>query len=176
MIPAWLPHMSVGKVGKSTISRDLFVDPSIVETGPEFLTFGRLPSTPIDDGDSIVQMILRVVQVPSVRRRPVPLVRSFPREILDAVRTGHEKISDIARDAHLSREGFIRRFNREFGMTPHAYRLAERVSRARTMLRRGETPIAAANDTGFADQSHLGRVFRRAFGTTPARFRRAWCP
>ena len=175
VIPAGLPHRSVGRIGKSTISRDIFIDPSTLESSSEFLMFGRLPSAPTDDEDAIVQLILRVVLVPCVRRRPVPLVPSFPREILDAVRTGHERVSDIAHDAHLSREGFIRKFNREIGMTPHAYRLAERVSRARAMLRRGETPIAAANEAGFADQSHLGRVFRRAFGTTPARFRRAWC-
>ncbi|MEM8950277.1 MAG: AraC family transcriptional regulator, partial [Pseudomonadota bacterium] len=39
-------------------------------------------------------------------------------------------------------------------------------SRARARLTRSASR--------FADQSHLGRVFRRAFGTTPARFRQAW--
>ncbi|MGI9506756.1 MAG: helix-turn-helix domain-containing protein, partial [Geminicoccaceae bacterium] len=62
----------------------------------------------------------------------------------------------------------------EMGMTPHAYRIAERASLARAKLRRGEKPAFAAYDAGFADQSHLGRVFRKAFGTTPARYRQAW--
>ncbi|WP_204353006.1 helix-turn-helix domain-containing protein [Salinicola peritrichatus] len=41
-----------------------------------------------------------------------------------------------------------------------------------TWLAAGETPVDVAGQFGFADQSHLGRWFRRAYGMTPADYRR----
>nr|WP_319003769.1 AraC family transcriptional regulator [Shewanella chilikensis] len=38
------------------------------------------------------------------------------------------------------------------------------------MLRLGASPIQVAQDSGFCDQSHLNRQFKRAFGTTPGQF------
>jgi AraC-like DNA-binding protein len=57
-------------------------------------------------------------------------------------------------------------------MPPHAFRLAARLNLARALLRNGEPIAAVAAHTGFADQSHLGRLLRRAFGTTPGAYRR----
>jgi AraC-like DNA-binding protein len=39
------------------------------------------------------------------------------------------------------------------------------------MLAREERPAAVAITCGFADQSHLGRWFRRAYGMTPSVYR-----
>jgi AraC-like DNA-binding protein len=56
-------------------------------------------------------------------------------------------------------------------MPPHAYRLAERLNAARERLRAGAAPAELAAELGFADQSHLGRHFRRLFGTSPRAYR-----
>jgi AraC-like DNA-binding protein len=85
----------------------------------------------------------------------------------------HLTIGDIASARGMSREGFIRWFDRNTGMTPHAYRVARRLNRARALLATGTAPAAAAADAGFADQSHMGRHFRLAFGATPAAYRYA---
>ena len=51
--------------------------------------------------------------------------------------------------------------------------LMQRVSRARTLLVNSNTAIGAiALECGFADQSHLTRVFTRVFGIAPATLRR----
>lgn len=83
-------------------------------------------------------------------------------------------IADLARRAGSSREGFTRRFGREAGMPPHAHRLIHRLNRARALLRTGMPLAMAAAETGFADQSHMGRHFRRVFGTTPGAYRATW--
>ncbi|NER62084.1 AraC family transcriptional regulator, partial [Pseudomonas sp. MAFF212428] len=42
----------------------------------------------------------------------------------------------------------------------------------RRQLAAGQRPAQVALDLGFADQSHLGRWFVRAYGLTPAQYRR----
>jgi transcriptional regulator GlxA family with amidase domain len=76
----------------------------------------------------------------------------------------------------MSREGFSRMFARRHGMPPHAFWLMARLNHARGLLRAGEDIAGVAAETGFADQSHLGRWFRRAFGVTPGRYRSGWPP
>ncbi|WP_252181301.1 AraC family transcriptional regulator [Azospirillum sp. B4] len=82
-----------------------------------------------------------------------------------------DTVSQAARRAGLSREGYSRRFKRLHGLAPQEFRLLDRLNAARCLLRSGESIAAVAADTGFADQSHLGRCFRRAFGVTPGRYR-----
>jgi AraC family transcriptional regulator len=64
--------------------------------------------------------------------------------------------------------GFRRRFGRSVGE-----RIRElRVEWVAAQLARAGRPLAElALEAGFADQSHLTRVFRRLLGTTPGRFR-----
>lgn len=83
----------------------------------------------------------------------------------------HAPIREIASRHGLSREGFSRAFLRRTGMPPHAYRLVCRLNDARRRLRAGEAIADIAADLGFADQSHLGRHFRRVFGTSPRAYR-----
>lgn len=80
-------------------------------------------------------------------------------------------VGQAAFDAGMSREGFSRQFRRLHGVPPHAFWLQEKLNDARRLLRLGEPIAAVAADTGFADQSHLGRCFRRAFGVTPGQYR-----
>ncbi|MNC94304.1 Helix-turn-helix domain protein [compost metagenome] len=47
------------------------------------------------------------------------------------------------------------------------------MNRARAMLAGGSPVSVVASDCGFADQSHLTRVFRRALGVPPAYYARA---
>jgi len=48
---------------------------------------------------------------------------------------------------------------------------AGRVAQARALLERGCRPAEAAALTGFADQAHLTRWFRRVVGVTPGAYR-----
>jgi len=44
------------------------------------------------------------------------------------------------------------------------------LQRAREMISRGEPLAGIAVETGFTDQSHLNRQFKKAFGMTPGRW------
>jgi AraC-like DNA-binding protein len=66
-----------------------------------------------------------------------------------------------------------RSFKAAYGLAPHAWLVQRRLNHARRLLAGGVAPAEAAAAAGFADQSHMGRWFRRAFGMTPAAYRRA---
>ncbi|WJR79018.1 helix-turn-helix domain-containing protein [Bradyrhizobium sp. NP1] len=84
-----------------------------------------------------------------------------------------QSVASRAMELGLSREGYIRRFVRRFGMPPHAHRLAGRLNEGRELLRRGLSIADVAHATGFSDQSHFGRHFLQSFGATPGQFKSA---
>ncbi|MGB9177928.1 MAG: AraC family transcriptional regulator [Pyrinomonadaceae bacterium] len=80
-------------------------------------------------------------------------------------------LENLARIANLSPFHFNRVFSEQFGMPPHSFQTQLRVSRARMLLREGWTIPQVASETGFADQSHLNRHFKRLAGVTPGQYR-----
>lgn len=96
------------------------------------------------------------------------LAEPRPAPILPAL---DDAVTATAARRGMSREGFSRAFRRRHGLSPQPFRALMRLNAARRLLRAGVAPAAVAADTGFADQSHFGRDFRRAFGVTPARYR-----
>ncbi len=85
-----------------------------------------------------------------------------------------KQVGQMAMQAGMSREGFSRMFARNHGMPPHAFWRMDRLNHARGLLRTGEGIAAVAAEARFADQSHFGRCFLRAFGVTPGRYRTGW--
>jgi len=79
-----------------------------------------------------------------------------------------DELSDVA---ELSRSHFVRVFHKEVGLGPHEFLINIRVDRARALLSRGRSITEAAAESGFADQSHLTRWFKRIVGITPGNFR-----
>lgn len=106
-----------------------------------------------------------------------------PREVSVDVRRVHERLADVSgEDPSLAELAalvglgpfqLLRRFQKVYGAPPHAWRLACRAEQARQWIRGGMPLAEAAALAGFADQSHLTRVFSRQFGFTPGAWRRA---
>jgi len=85
--------------------------------------------------------------------------------------TGPPALAELAAEAGLSRYQLLRSFRAEVGMPPYAWLAQHRVARARVLLEQGHRPAEAATLTGFADQAHLTRWFRRVVGVTPGAYR-----
>jgi AraC family transcriptional activator FtrA len=90
-------------------------------------------------------------------------------------------VSDLAQNACVSARTFARRFRAETGTTPLQWLLAQRVRRAQQLLESSDAPVdEIARVCGFADAAGLRHHFRRATGTTPTAYRRAfsgaWLP
>ena len=83
-------------------------------------------------------------------------------------------LDDLARATGVDRFRLSRAFKAAFGLAPHAYLVQLRLAKARRLLAAGQPPALVAMSLGFADQSHMGRWFRRAYGLTPAHYRRRY--
>lgn len=83
-------------------------------------------------------------------------------------------LAELAAVAGLSEGRLSHAFKESTGETPHRWQMRLRVEAASAHMLAapglGLAEIAA--DCGFADQAHLGRVFRAHFGRTPANWRR----
>lgn len=109
---------------------------------------------------------------PATSERVVPPAILRVRDLLHAHMDGNIGLDELAAQTGIDRFRLTRLFQRAFGTSPHAYLVHLRLRAARRLLAAGRTPAQAAADVGFADQSHLGRWFRRAYRITPAAYRR----
>ncbi len=93
------------------------------------------------------------------------------RQFMDSRYNEEISIRQLASLAGLSPFHFIRVFAATMGIPPHAYLNQVRVRKARELLASGLPLAETAYETGFADQSHLTRHFKRILGITPGRYR-----
>lgn len=70
----------------------------------------------------------------------------------------------------LTRYELARHFRTGLGTSPYRYLTLRRLDRVRASIRRGESLADAALASGFADQSHMTRHFKKAFGLSPGRW------
>ncbi|MET0275188.1 MAG: AraC family transcriptional regulator [Phenylobacterium sp.] len=98
------------------------------------------------------------------RRAKAMLLASIP---------GQVGLNELADACRLSRSHFARAFKATTGLPPHQWLVAERVRLAKRLLATtGKSVEQVGAACGFADQSHFTRMFARAVGETPARWRR----
>lgn len=81
-------------------------------------------------------------------------------------------LDELAAAAGVSRFRVVRLFTAAVGLPPHRFQIAQRIKLARRLLESGAGVSEAAARTGFFDQSHLHRHFRRSLGTTPREYER----
>lgn len=94
------------------------------------------------------------------------------RDYVEAHLGENVSLDDLAAAVALSRFHFARMFRQSVGTSPHEFVLEQRLARARAMLSRTNAPLPdVAASCGFADQSHMNRVFRKRVGQTPGQFR-----
>ena len=107
--------------------------------------------------------------VPRARGKTCWRAVSAAREFLDSA-DGAVTSAALEAVTGLSRYALARHFRACLGTSPHRYLVMRRLDRARALIRRG-TPLAdAALACGFADQSHMTRQFKQAYGLSPGRF------
>lgn len=114
--------------------------------------------------------------MPHVERKPaIELTESLlkmnrVRDYLHEHLAWNPGLDELTHISGIDRFRLSRQFKAAFGQSPHAYLVRLRLRTARQLLASGLSPVLVASQTGFADQSHLGRWFKRAYRITPATF------
>jgi AraC family transcriptional regulator len=95
------------------------------------------------------------------------------KEILSANLDGGVPLKDVARECGLSVSHFSRAFRVTAGAAPYRWLMTRRVEAAKEKLRDGRLSLSeVALACGFADQSHLTRIFTGMVGLSPGAWRR----
>lgn len=93
------------------------------------------------------------------------------RQLLDAETDRVVQSSELEAVTGLTRYDLARQFRAALGTSPYRYSLMRRLDRARAELYRNASLADVALAAGFADQAHLSRMFKRAYGVSPGRYR-----
>jgi AraC-like DNA-binding protein len=106
--------------------------------------------------------------------RPAPVTIRNAQLLIDDEPTAPVTLADLARASGLSRFQVLRGFVKATGFTPHAYLMQRRIDLARRLIARGSGLADAAAVSGFADQSHMTRLFVRKYGISPGAYAAAF--
>jgi AraC-like DNA-binding protein len=124
--------------------------------------------------ETFIQLVLRHAD-----NRPVlpPMSGAHPgisqaRAFLEAHYSQNVSLEQLSGIAGVSSFHLTRLFRESVGLPPHAYLNQVRIFHAKKLLTLGQPIAEVAFETGFADQSHLTRHFKRIVGVTPGQYRK----
>ncbi|MBC8069646.1 MAG: helix-turn-helix transcriptional regulator [Deltaproteobacteria bacterium] len=123
--------------------------------------------------EDLLDEVGRCVSGTDTRRWPAHLGIRRAQAFLEEHFEDDVGIDTLTSISGLSRAHLIREFRRSVGVPPHQYLIHARVRRARSLLATGSSVAEAALATGFYDQSHFARHFRRLVGITAVAYKRA---
>ncbi len=116
------------------------------------------------------------VSKPSLEFKANGLPQSQLERVIDYMKanlTQDLSILDLATLTSMSESHFSRSFKRSVGIAPYQYLMQQRVERAKQLLEKQSIAISTiALDCGFANQTHLKKVFRQMTGMTPKAYQK----
>jgi AraC-like DNA-binding protein len=102
------------------------------------------------------------------------LLKELRTEVLHGMRNGGPTVEQLAAKRKMSRSAFSHRFRDVTGSTPARFITQVKLGEVTRMLVQTDLKLSAiAELTGFADATHLGKVFRKRYSLTPDRYRNA---
>ncbi|MFB7208206.1 AraC family transcriptional regulator [Streptomyces sp. NPDC056004] len=197
LLPPQVPHNGSPATSHGFRKRVLYLDLTQLDEsfigpaadGPDLVDpllrrrVGQLHASLADRGDELeAQSRLALIRErlhAHLRPRPVTRRRVTDRGVAHSLRDLLDDrllqgvpLDEAAQLLHAHPTHLVRAFSGAFGIAPHQYLMSRRIDRARRLLLDGRPPGEVAAATGFYDQSHLSRHFKRLVGTPPGRFAR----
>lgn len=125
----------------------------------------------VEISSAVGDMLSRLAQTAPVavtRLEMPPLLRA--REAIADDPASRISARELEQVTGLDRWSLARQFRAAFGTSPTRFRTMRQLDVARALMREGRALADVALEAGFADQSHLSRLFKRAYGLTPCQW------
>jgi AraC-like DNA-binding protein len=175
-----LPDVAAGAIGLDLAFPDPRVGgPALAQRFLSLHDAMRLAASSLERESGVASFLQDLARFSPARR-----LRPERRTDLAAVRVAAQHLTDnlaenvtldeLAHATGTSKFHLVRQFRTVTGVPPHTFQTGQRVVRARRLLEVGIPPATVAALTGFVDQSHLHRHFRRRLGVTPTRYAHAF--
>jgi AraC-like DNA-binding protein len=162
-------------------------NPRLVFSDPQLLAIAELVAAecenpePLHDlyGDGLaLSLLISALNLPlSARRKRSKLASWQLRRAVDFIEENclrNIRLEELASLTGLSQSHFSHAFKASTGVPPHQWQTKARLEQAKRLLLTGNTPLTSvAIETGFSDQAHFTRVFRKNIGTTPASWKKS---
>jgi AraC-like DNA-binding protein len=152
---------------------------SVLNLTPEMLLHRRAIAAAASDSERLESLAFSLYDVVAragatqSRKTAFDVRMSYAKRVIQELCAKPVTVAVIARELHLSRFTFTRRFLAHESMAPHAYMTKLRITRATEMLRTTTLTIdEIAAATGFGSIAHFSSAFHRIVGYTPTAFRR----
>ena len=141
---------------------------------------GQRPARDVILAHLLEVLFIEALRATATESAPAGLLRGLGDERLAlAIRRMHEQpnrswtVTQLAKEAALSRSTFFERFKQALGMAPMAYLLAWRMALAKNLLRaRDESMADIAQRVGYSSVSAFSVAFTRYTGLAPGRYSR----
>jgi AraC-like DNA-binding protein len=117
---------------------------------------------------AVVNLLAHASSHSPPRPAPLALERLWRvRELIAASPAERRSLPELERVCGLDRWTLARQFRTAFGTSPSRFRTMRQLDLVRRSLCHGTSLVAASIEAGFADQSHMSRHFKSAYGLTP---------
>ena len=154
----------------------LITEPGLVNQFRTFHQASEQNALPLERESKLLWLTAYLIHKYGELRSPLPRLHR-DRAVTDKAKsylrdryTEAITLDDLARTVDLPPLKRLRLCRREWGLPPHRYLLQLRVQQAKRLIA-AKVPLAiVAADTGFSDQSHLNRHFKRLVGVTPGQY------
>jgi len=176
----WMMHLDIdwcAEIQRGVFSHDggyLPVDVKLLSDKEIFEDFCAVCSAFPDDGlDDLVKFLSQIFEkYCSLELRPdiQPKVISEVEKYISDNPYENISLEELAEKFRQNKFHLLRSFRSTYGLPPHAYQMDIRILRAKELLKSGMSIADVAVETGFTDQSHFHRVFKKHTAATPGEY------
>lgn len=180
-VPLESLHRIASTIAGHVVSQPFFSSPIVLhrQLVRQFLDAHRsceIGMSRLEQDSKLVSLFTSLV-VRHAQERPairvIPAARPELARVRDYLHTHYAapvSLQTLAEVAGFSSYHLCRLFSQEFGVPPHVYQNQVRIDHAKRLLAQGQSSVIVANATGFYDQSHFGRYFKRFIGISPRQY------